>query len=360
MGQATHGMSRRSRRLGALTAVAATAALALLAAGCGGSGGSESTAAPAASTQAPAAVQKVRLAVIPGGGLALYPQIVAADKQGFYRQNNVRVVRTDTGTSGDAAQLLITGNADVATITPDVAAKAIAQGAKLVVVASTAEESPYYLVSRDELGGASAFKGKKLGVPQTTGTATFISKAALAKEGVAPTDYELIVTGKASQRLAALSHGAVDATVLPAPLNLKAESEGFHELMYAGDAVDAPGAVLVATRTFAKQHRAALVGFLTAFLQAGQWLSDADNRDAFLGEVSADAMGQGITKDQLRTTYDEFIVRRAILPEVGRVDLTGLLAAMKKYGELDQIPKLGAGVDNAYVDEAAAAAGLSG
>lgn len=335
----------RPRRATFAAAVVATTVAALSASTVG-----PATAAAASSS---ASAQSVRLAVIPGGGLALYPQIVAADKRGFFRKDGVDVHRTDTGTSGDAAQLLITGNADIATITPDVAVQAISKGADFVILASTAKQAPYYLLSKDALSSPAAFKGKKLGVPQTSGTATFIAKAALAKKGLPEGSYDLIVTGKAPQRLAALSNGAVDATILPAPLNLAAERQGFHELLYAGNAIAAPGAVLVATRSFVQGHRSAVVGFLKAFLQGGAWLSNPKNRARFISDVSNDSMGQGIETADLQTTYNEFILKRKVIPTVGIVRLGNLLNQMKRYHEIDSIPTLGGAVDNRYIVQAA-------
>jgi NitT/TauT family transport system substrate-binding protein len=298
----------------------------------------------------------VRLAVIPGGGIGLYPQVAIADEEGFFEKNGVSVQRTDTGTSSDAAQLLITGNVDIATVTPDVAVQAITKGAQLVIIAATANEAPYYLVSKDAYTNLSAFKGKKLGVPQTSGTATFIAEAALAKYGLSDGDYQLIVTGKAPQRLAALTNGAVDATILPAPLHLEAEEQGFKEMLYAGDAIKAPGAVLVATKSFVTSQRQTTVKFLTAFLQAGYWSTDPKHRARFLSDIAGDSMGQGVSADSLSRTYDEFVVRRHIIPKLGRVGLVNLLHAMQRFHELDQIPVLGRSVDNRYVAEAAKAA----
>jgi NitT/TauT family transport system substrate-binding protein len=300
-----------------------------------------------------AASGNVRLAVIPGGGIGLYPQVAIADREGFFKKNGVSIQRTDTGTSSDAAQLLITGNVDIATVTPDVAVQAITKGAQLVIIASTANEAPYYLVSRDAYPNLSAFKGKKLGVPQTSGTATFLAEAALSKAGLSDGDYQLIVTGKAPQRLAALTNGAVDATILPAPLHLEAEEQGFKELLYAGDAVKAPGAVLVATESFVTSQRPTVVKFLTAFLQAGYWSTDVKHRARFLSDIAADSMGQGVSPESLSKTYDEFVVRRHIIPKLGRVGLVNLLHAMQRFHELDQIPVLGRSVDNRYVAEAA-------
>jgi ABC-type nitrate/sulfonate/bicarbonate transport system substrate-binding protein len=335
----------RRQPVAALAALVAVVALAAVSAGTA-----------TGSHSARAASSTVRLAVIPGGGIGLYPQIAIADRENFFKKNGISIQRTDTGTSNDAAQLLITGNVDIATVTPDVAVQAITKGAQLVIVASTANEAPYYIVSRDSYGNPAAFKGKKLGVPQTSGTATFIAEAALAKYGLSDGDYQLIVTGKAPQRLAALTNGAVDATILPAPLHLEAEAQGLKEMLYAGDAIKAPGAVLVATQSFVTSQRPALIRFLTAFLQAGYWSADQKNRTKFLSDIAADSMGQGVAPDALSRTYDEFIVRRHIIPKLGRVGLVNLLHSMQRFHEIDQVPALGRAVDNRYIAQAAKAA----
>lgn len=340
----SNGTTTRQRRR--TTAVAAVVALIGAAALAGCSESSDSGSKDAKQSQ-------VRLVDVPGGGLAMYPQIVAAQSQGFFEDAGVDVTRTSSSTSSDAVQLLITKNADIATVTPDVAIQAVVKGADLVAIAATSTEAPYFLESKNEYPDVTDFAGKKLGVPQLTGTATFLTKVALAKAGLKAGSYELIVTGQASQRLAALSKGAVDATMLPAPLNLSAESQGYHQVLYLGDAVDAPGAVLLARRDFVEKNPEATVSFLRAFLQGRNWLYDEKNRDAFLGAVAKDPMGVGITADALGKTYDNFVSTRAINPEVGEVDLTTLAQTMVDYGELKTLPDADAMADNSYLLKAA-------
>jgi NitT/TauT family transport system substrate-binding protein len=305
------------------------------------------------SPQGGAKTNEVRLVDVPGGGLAMYPQIVAGLSQGFFKDAGVDVHRTSSATSSDAVQLLITKNADIATVTPDVAIQAAVKGADLVAIAATSTESPYYLESKANFPDVSAFAGKKLGVPQLTGTATFLTKVALSKAGLKEGSYDLIVTGQASQRLAALSKGAVDATMLPAPLNLTAEAQGFHQALYLGDAVDAPGAVLLARRDFVEKNRETTVAFLRAFLQSRNWLYEAKNRDTFLAAVAKDPMGQGVSADALAKTYDNFVATRAVNPEVGEVDLSTLAQTMVDYGELKTLPDVTKMTENSYLSEAA-------
>jgi len=330
----------RGRRRG-VAAAAVAVLLALVAAGCGSSGsGTSSTSS------------QLRLVDVPGGGLAMYPQIVAALSQDFFTKEGVDVKRTSSSTSSDAVQLLITGNADVATVTPDVAIQAVQKGADLVAIAATSTEAPYYLESKDAYPDIKSFAGKKLGVPQLTGTATFLAKVALGKAGLKPDSYQLIVTGQASQRLAALTKGAVDATMLPAPLNLSAEAQGFHRLLYMGDAIDAPGAVLLARKQFIEKNRDLTVDFLRAFLEGRTWIYDSANRSTFLAAVAKDPMGQGLSQSLLEKTYDEFVAKRAINPPVGEVNLSSLAQTMVDYGEIGSLPDVSSMVDNSYLEEA--------
>lgn len=299
------------------------------------------------------AAQPVRLAIVTGGAVALYPQVAAGQMAGLFEKNGVELKRAETATSGDAATLLITGNADIATVTPDVAVKAVAKGAKLVILSSSADQSPWYLETKDALADPADFKGKRLGVPQVTGTATFLAKAGLEQAGLASDSYELIVTGQASQRLQALSRGAVDGTVLPAPVNYSAEGQGFHRLMYLGEVVKAPGSVFVARAEFVEQHREAAVAFVRATLQAREWLYDPANEQKFVSTVATYPEGKNIKAEALSKTYEEFVTTRKIHPPVGEVDLTDLVAKMVKFGELKSAPDLSSSVDNSLVQEAA-------
>lgn len=331
----------RARLLGVATVVALAGSLTA----CGGG-------TPAAGGGGDSAGKPVRLAIVTGGAVALYPQVAAGQMAGSFTQNGVDLTRVETGTSGDAANLLITGNADIATVTPDVAIKAISKGAKFTILSSSADQSPWYLETKGTLTDPAGFAGKRLGVPQLTGTATFLAKAGLDQAGVPAGRYKLIVTGKASQRLLALSRGAVDGTILPAPVNYTAEGKGFHRLMYVGDAIEAPGSVFVARSEFVAQHRDAVVAFLAATLDARTWLYDPANKQQFLSKVAGYPEGKGVSADALAKTYDEFVANRKIHPEVGTVDLTNLVDKMVQFGELDKPLDLSSSVDNSLVTEA--------
>lgn len=336
----------RYRGRARLIAAAGTALLALSLVACGGSS------QPAAQDK-DSGPQPVRLGIVTGGAVALYPQVAAGQMAGLFEKNGVDLKRTETSTSGDAATLLITGNVDIATVTPDVAVQAIAKNAKLVILSSSADQSPWYLETKNALADPTAFKGKRLGVPQLTGTATFLAKAGLERAGLSAGQYELIVTGKASQRLIALTKGAVDGTILPAPVNFTAESKGFQQLMYLGDVIKAPGSVFVATREFVEQHRDATVAFLRATLEARDWLYDPANKEKFLSTVATYPEGKGASADALAKTYEEFVVTRKIHPSVGTVDLTELVAKMVQFGELKSSVDTSASVDNSLVQDAA-------
>lgn len=313
-------------------------------------GATRATTSPSTAAASPT---DVRLAFISGGAVALYPQFAIADAEGFFKKRALNVNRIETQTSGDAGRLLASGDADVAVLTPDVAVQLAVKGGKIRVLASTSDEPTWFLIGKKGMSGPQDLSGRRLGVPQLTGTATFLSRVGLAAAGLANDDYELIVTGQANNRLAALSNGAVDATVLPAPLNFKVEDQGFARLQYLGEKVKVPGAVVAVSESFLDNQRSAAVRVIRALQDARQWLYEPANRDAFVALVQRYPEGKGLDPALLAKTYDEFVKTRQIHPETGEVDLGPLVADMRKFGELDGNVDLAALVDTKVVAEAA-------
>jgi ABC-type nitrate/sulfonate/bicarbonate transport system substrate-binding protein len=66
----------------------------------------------------------------------------------------------------------------------------------------------------------------------------------------------LLATGGTTERIAALKHGSVDAAVIPAPGDMKAEQEGFKILMDAGAVYKLPNGGMSTTVTKIKQNPA--------------------------------------------------------------------------------------------------------
>src|SRR6185436_2560393 len=122
--------------------------------------------------------------------------------------------------------------------------------------------------------------GRSLAVDAATTGYAFVLKKILALGGLAEGDYTLERLGGTAARAEALMQGRTAATILTSPLEIVPESRGYRRLANAVDAIGPYQAVLgVARRSWARDHEAALVGYIRGYLAALDWLFDARNRE---------------------------------------------------------------------------------
>ena len=117
-------------------------------------------------------------------------------------------------------------------------------------------------------------------------------------EGLAKTDYDVIVVGATAARLAGLRSGAVAASLLLPPVLFEAEDAGFVNLgLVYPYTKDLPFAGFEVNRAWAMAHLELAKRMLAAFDQGVAWFYDDKNRDeaiSILAERRQDeARGRG-------------------------------------------------------------------
>ena len=224
----------------------------------------------------------LRVIVFPGGfNLPLW----AAERQGFFEANGVRVVLTPTPSSTFQMQGLAAGRFDIAmTAFDNVVAYQEGQG--------EAEIAPdpdlFAFMGSDDgflsvMGGRdvqrfSDLKGKKLSVDALTTGFAFVLRALLEKNGVAESEVTFERVGGLMERFPRLLDGTHAATVVLTPFDLIAQAKGHVRLARAAEQLGAYlGVVGAARRSWARANRAALEGFTRAFRDAVSFLHE--NRD---------------------------------------------------------------------------------
>jgi NitT/TauT family transport system substrate-binding protein len=109
------------------------------------------------------------------------------------------------------------------------------RGMPLRLITVTNGEPLWGIVVRKGITQISDLKGKKLGVSSFGGTSYSAALYVLKHFGLRPKeDVIILATGGTTERIAALKHESVDAAIIPAPGDMKAEQEGFKILMDAG------------------------------------------------------------------------------------------------------------------------------
>ena len=257
-------------------------------------------AAPAAAQPAPAAPPApLRVIGFDGGhNLAIW----AAQRQGFFEQQGLAVQLSYTPGSGALVAGLMQGRQDIA----------------------------------------------------LTGFA-FVLRELIQRAGLGPSEVTLVSAGGTPNRYRELVAGKHDGTLLRTPYELLAKDRGLHLLV--ADVGPYLGTVCAARRSWARDHDAALVGFIRGYLAGLAWAADPKNRE--IAEAILVAQLRDMTPALARRSYDDLFAAHAGLVRDGALDparVRTVLGLRSKFGEpkktLDDPAKY---VDAGYRDRALAA-----
>ena len=211
------------------------------------------------------ALQEIRIgsSVIGFSSLMSY---FARDLKFFEREGlDAKIIYAQTNV-GLAA--LTAGNFDYSNLTTS-ADEATLRGMPLRLIA----------VTNADITKISELKGKKLGVSSFGGTSYSAALYVLKHFGLRPKeDVTLLATGGTTERIAALKHGSVDAAVIPAPGDMKAEQEGFKILMDAGAVYKLPNGGMSTTVAKIKQNPAEVRRVVRALVQATKFFAEPQNK----------------------------------------------------------------------------------
>jgi taurine transport system substrate-binding protein len=221
------------------------------------------------------ALQEIRIgsSVIGFSSLMSY---FARDLKFFEREGlDAKIIYAQTNV-GLAA--LTAGNFDYSNLTTS-AVEATLRGMPLRLIAVTNAEPLWGIVVRKGITQISELKGKKLGVSSFGGTSYSAALYVLKHFGLRPKeDVTLLATGGTTERIAALKHASVDAAVIPAPGDMKAEQEGFKILMDAGTVYKLPNGGMSTTVSKIKQNPAEVRRVVRALVQATKFFTEPQNK----------------------------------------------------------------------------------
>jgi ABC-type nitrate/sulfonate/bicarbonate transport system substrate-binding protein len=304
-------------------------------------------------------LQALNVVVFPGGfNLPLW----AAEQQGFFERNAIRVVLTPTPSSTFQMQGLAEGRFDIAmTAIDNVVAYQEGQGEAAIpehpdlFAFMGADHGFLSLVGGHGVRAVAELKGRKLSVDAMTTGYAFVLRELLAKHGIAESEVTFERAGGALGRFEALLKGAHAGTMLVTPFDLLAMNKGHVQLARAADALGAyQGVVAAARRSWARQNEASVVGYVRGWRAGVRFLYEPANREAAEALLVANvpAMTPQLARQSLQVLLDD---RRGFFREPA-VDMDGLatvLALRSKYGEPRKLLSDPAKyVDHAYVNKA--------
>jgi len=183
------------------------------------------------------AADRVRLA-LPAKSMGYLPLFVAVHR-GFFKDESIDI-EIAMMLPQLAHNALLSGEVDYHGVA-DSALRLAARGAPLKSIFFGAVRPNYFLMAKPQIKSVGELRGKYIGMARFGDTVELASRIALNREGLdLQRDAIPIMIGFPATRVAALSAGSIDATIVVPPDNVLLKQKGFRELVFLGDAVEFP------------------------------------------------------------------------------------------------------------------------
>lgn len=177
---------------------------------------------------APTKAARIRLSV-PVHGVSHVAFYAAKDK-GYFQQEGLDV-EVILMSAPIGIRALIAGDVDASTVGGS-ALPPIFRGAPLRMVFISFDKPTHWLYAKPDIRTVKDLKGRKVAVDGLGGTLESLLRSVLEKNGLeGGRDVPFLTIGTPPGRFAALTSGAVDASLFTFPLNFRAEEAGFRELV---------------------------------------------------------------------------------------------------------------------------------
>ncbi len=288
----------------------------------------------------------LRLGLI--GKISGYWNMWIALQEGYFKAENINVTMTYIDTDARLTDALLAGSVDMDPETVFVDYSANQHGADITMFCGNQNLPFYRMLARKNLNSLSDLAGKKIGVSdKDSGVDAFVAQEWLGNKGIQLKDYTLINSGGLANRVAALSTGAIDATLLVPPFDLRAKGQGLNDLGVSTDTVrHFMFTAWSARKSWLKNNKTLAVAFCRAIIKGAKFLQNASNKDQAIKDLM-DATG--IDQPIASATYD--VLPRTLSPE-GSIDPEGF-APWAKFlnAKPEDIKKL---LDDSYFNQAKA------
>jgi NitT/TauT family transport system substrate-binding protein len=213
---------------------------------------------------------------VAGGANAGFAAAVA---EGFYKEVGLDVKLVEGNGSGNTAQLVANGKAQVAYADAVAVSQLIAKGAPMKIVSTIYQSNPNEVSALKKTGIKSIadLKGKKVGVPSGSSQTTMLPLF-LKANNLKETDVNLI-NMPATSMVPALLQGQVDAilgSMDAYQIQLEAQGAQLDNFMFATHGVPTVSTSIFASDAFIKENPEVLKKFIAASLKG--WSFALDNQ----------------------------------------------------------------------------------
>ena len=222
-------------------------------------------------------IRDLSVIVFPGG---FNLPIWAAQRQGFFEKNGVRVTLTDTPSSTFQMQGLAEGRFDIAmTAFDNVVAYQEGQGEASIppnpdMFAFMGSDNGFLsVIGGKEVRSLQELKGRKLAVDALTTGYAFVLRELLSRASVSEADVTFERMGGALPRFQELLKGSHSGTILVTPFDLLAKNQGYPHLARAVNELGAyQGVVAASRRSWVAKNESAVAGFVHGYRAGVEFL----------------------------------------------------------------------------------------
>jgi ABC-type nitrate/sulfonate/bicarbonate transport system substrate-binding protein len=259
--------------------------------------------------------------------------VSVAQREGLFRREglNVQIIIPVPGGADKMIDALDDNWIDVTHIATPFLIRAVMRGSDAVAIDTEFENAIYSLVAKPEIKTYADLKGKVVGLADEQGTITISMRKLMARHGLTRESYLVQTLPGTPQRMYCLLHTNCDAVVLGQPQDLQAIAQGYSLLGRTDEMVpEYLYTVTAVRRSWAADHREALVRFVRAMAASFKFIRDPAHRDAVVKII---AQTTGCTDAIAAQTLDlYFQPRRDVLPQRGEINLNALQQVVALMG----------------------------
>lgn len=272
----------------------------------------------------PAAAQSLKTVYI--GLVSITPSngpVLAAADGGYFKKYGLDAKVLVMSGSSTALAAMLSGDVGFINVAGSGLVNAYLGGRDAVMIAGLVNFAPYDLIVAKGINSIEELKGKKVGIARFGGSADFLARYGLEKHGLKPgKDVTILQTGGNAERLAAVSQGAIQATLLEQGFAYQAKKAGFRSLLdFSTFGLDYQHSGIATTRSFIAKNRDLTHNFLKALVEGNHRYKS----DRLFGMKVLEKHLRISDPDTLTATYDYYAPKLGSIPFVNLKGIKFLL-----------------------------------
>ena len=275
--------------------------------------------------------------------------VLAAADGGFFKKHGLDVKPLVLAGSSTALAAMLSGEVGLISIAGSGLINAHLGGGDIVMVAGMVNFAPYDLIVSKDIKRIEDLRGKKLGIARFGGSADFLARWGLEKNGLKPgKDVTILQTGGNPERLAAVSQGAIQATLLEQAFSHQAKKAGFRSLLdYSTVGLDYQHNGVGTTKSFIEKNRDLMNRFMKGLVEGIHRLRN----DRAFGSKVLERHLRVSDSDVIQTAYNYYVPKIDPIPYTNVKGMKFLLDTIAETNPKAKNAKAEETVNNSLLQE---------